>query len=153
MTDLLFLMLTILDILTTPFTGVEESFILHATHDVLMYGVGSSTLHNVNHSFPKSVTFLQPIRIVRSLHISGSRSTYFRRQRAPCMVGETIGLDYRLVRKRRIPSEVGYAGYRLVLPSCRSSNCIYLPHDSAVYACVHKFCRPTTYGDSSFPTL
>lgn len=34
-------------VVLAPYTKVEESFNIHATHDVLMYGVGSSGLQNV----------------------------------------------------------------------------------------------------------
>lgn len=34
-------------VLLAPYTKVEESFNLHATHDVLMYGVGIDKLHKV----------------------------------------------------------------------------------------------------------
>ena len=37
-------------VLLAPFTKVEESFNLHATHDVLMYGVGIENLYNVRYS-------------------------------------------------------------------------------------------------------
>ena len=34
-------------VLLAPYTKVEESFNLHAIHDVLMYGVGIDKLYNV----------------------------------------------------------------------------------------------------------
>ncbi|KAF9463957.1 Alg9-like mannosyltransferase family-domain-containing protein [Collybia nuda] len=43
-------------VLLAPYTKVEESFNLHATHDVLMYGVQSPNLHNYDHfTFPGAV--------------------------------------------------------------------------------------------------
>jgi alpha-1,6-mannosyltransferase len=35
-------------ILLAPYAKVEESFNLHATHDVFMYGVSKSNLHKVS---------------------------------------------------------------------------------------------------------
>jgi hypothetical protein len=50
MDHLMFLVVALFYIVAVPFTKVEESFNLHAAHDVIMYGVGSNTLHNVSRS-------------------------------------------------------------------------------------------------------
>ncbi|KIJ67137.1 glycosyltransferase family 22 protein [Hydnomerulius pinastri MD-312] len=54
--DLLLLATSWTHVLLAPYSKVEESFNLHATHDVLMYGVGSANLHNYDHNvFPGAV--------------------------------------------------------------------------------------------------
>ncbi|KDR68602.1 hypothetical protein GALMADRAFT_146254 [Galerina marginata CBS 339.88] len=43
-------------VILAPYSKVEESFNLHATHDVLMFGVGIDNLHNYDHfTFPGAV--------------------------------------------------------------------------------------------------
>lgn len=46
--DLLVLVVGWTHVILAPYTKVEESFNLHVTHDVLMYGVSSESLHNVS---------------------------------------------------------------------------------------------------------
>ncbi len=48
--DVLLLATSWIHVLLAPYTKVEESFNLHATHDVLMYGVSSDSLKNVRKS-------------------------------------------------------------------------------------------------------
>lgn len=45
--DVLLFVVPAFHVLNAPYTKVEESFNLHATHDVLMYGVSPANLHNV----------------------------------------------------------------------------------------------------------
>ncbi|KAM5539258.1 hypothetical protein V8D89_007131 [Ganoderma adspersum] len=54
--DLALMLTSLIHVSLAPYTKVEESFNLHATHDVLMYGVGSSNLHKYDHfTFPGAV--------------------------------------------------------------------------------------------------
>lgn len=54
--DLFVLVVAWVHVLLAPYTKVEESFNLHATHDVLMYGVGPSVLPKYDHvTFPGAV--------------------------------------------------------------------------------------------------
>ena len=45
--DLIFVLTGLSYVSLAPYTKVEESFNLHATHDVLMHGVAADALRNV----------------------------------------------------------------------------------------------------------
>ncbi|RPD59719.1 hypothetical protein L227DRAFT_576143 [Lentinus tigrinus ALCF2SS1-6] len=54
--DLILLLAGLSYVSLAPYTKVEESFNLHATHDVLMYGIGRENLHKYDHfTFPGAV--------------------------------------------------------------------------------------------------
>ena len=51
--NLLPFLITFAHVLLSPYTKVEESFSLHATHDVLTYGFSPSHYYLVCHTCPR----------------------------------------------------------------------------------------------------
>ncbi|KAL0067760.1 Dol-P-Man:Man(7)GlcNAc(2)-PP-Dol alpha-1,6-mannosyltransferase [Marasmius tenuissimus] len=67
-------------VLLAPFTKVEESFNLQATHDVLMYGVGPSNLPKYDHfTFPGAVprTFIGSIVLAYISNLCIQTASFF----------------------------------------------------------------------------
>lgn len=56
--DLALLATAWVHVLLAPYTKVEESFNLHAVHDVLMYGVGPDAFQRVSGNVDLQVVFL-----------------------------------------------------------------------------------------------
>jgi alpha-1,6-mannosyltransferase len=59
--DLALLATAWVHVFLAPYTKVEESFNLHAVHDVLMYGVGPNAIQHVSGSLDLQADFLSEI--------------------------------------------------------------------------------------------
>ena len=75
--DILILTTAWSHVLLTPYTKVEESFNLHATHDVLMYGLDPESIRNVcAKGVGSRESFTEPL-LVRSLCFPWGSSALF----------------------------------------------------------------------------
>ncbi|RDX56977.1 hypothetical protein OH76DRAFT_1459704 [Lentinus brumalis] len=78
--DLILLLAGLSYVSLAPYTKVEESFNLHATHDVLMYGVGREDLHKYDHfTFPGAVprTFVGSIALAWATQLCVRMGSWF----------------------------------------------------------------------------
>ena len=98
--DVLILLTSWTHVLLAPYTKVEESFNLHATHDVLIYGVFPDALHNVR-SLPEIPPLPSHITTkVRPLHLPRRSPTHIHRQHPPRLVINTRHLAISTRRSR-----------------------------------------------------
>ncbi|PSR76658.1 hypothetical protein PHLCEN_2v8255 [Hermanssonia centrifuga] len=127
--DVLLLATSWIHVLLAPYTKVEESFNLHATHDVLMYGVSSDALKNYDHFvFPGAVprTFIGSVLLawlstpfIQAANALGLLSDKFQLQIAVRLALATynvVGLS--LLRRGVSRRYGGPAGVLFVLLTC-----------------------------------
>ncbi|KAI6042478.1 glycosyltransferase family 22 protein [Pisolithus marmoratus] len=120
--DLLLLVTSWAYVFLAPYSKVEESFNLHATHDVLMYGIGSESLSKYDHMiFPGAV----PRTFVGSILLGWLTTPV-------ASLGTSLGL---VTCKMDVQITL-----RLVLASLNSLGLIFMRH-----AVSRRFGRPTSW--------
>ena len=114
--DGLLVLVASIHVLLSPYAKVEESFNLHATHDVLFYGIAPSSLSHVRPRplFPNIILI---ISIVRPLHLSRCRFPYLHREYLPCVHIPPLAVLFLL--SRLSPLQSGRPAYLSVLLSAR----------------------------------
>lgn len=134
--DAAFLCVTVAYVLLAPFTKVEESFNLHALHDVLMHGVLPNALAEVRHvnvchssmltfrnqydhfTFPGAV----PRSFIGSLGLASVSSPVLQ-------IGATLGAIERKIQVQ-------------IVGTCPSTNKSCFTLRSSLYSWVNQCCRP-----------